>query len=143
MTKAELVILIVTVAGFYPVLKALKWLWRHNVSGPIAARADEIVSTVVVRELKERDGNGGHNLTDISDKLDHLKDQVGELEKRTQIIRTGSTTPEPLGHYAQDRLHELGTLLAGVAVRVELLWQALKQDYELPDLPTIAKTEDK
>lgn len=138
MSSDQAVILVITVAGFYPVSKVLKWLWRHNVSGPAWDRADTIVTTVVIRELKERDQNGGHNLTDISDKVDAIAEK---LDERTQVTRVGSSEPEALGHYAQDRLHELGTVLTGVAFRVELMWRHLKNGDPLPDLPSIAKVD--
>lgn len=49
-----------------PLRRPFFYVWRRLVGEPLAAWFDSIVTAVVVREVKEPDGNGGHNLADLA-----------------------------------------------------------------------------
>jgi hypothetical protein len=73
------------IVAFPPTRRTLRWLWRRNVSEPLTVKADEIVSTVVVRELKQR--NDGSSLIDLGDKVDRLGTQVHDIKNQLVVVR--------------------------------------------------------
>lgn len=93
-----------------------------------------------IRDIKATVGkpNGNGDLATMSaqllDKVDAVKQQ---LEDRTHVTRAGSTEPEELAPYTQERLHDILGAIARVETMVAMLWRALKDDYNLPDLPSM------
>lgn len=140
MTTTQIVIVAVTVVVVVAIITGRK----------LTVTFKDVKATVerTERNVGEKNGNGA--LTDMSAKtLGHLAelDRKVEnidirLEERTHITREGSTEPEDLGPYAQQRLHDILGSLARLETMVVLLWRALQADYDLPELPSLTEPKE-
>lgn len=83
LTVAGAVTALTVIARFSPLRRLAKFLWCRNISEPLTQKADDIVTGVVQRELKER--NGGYSLADLRDQLDNLRLGITE---RFNVVQT-------------------------------------------------------
>jgi hypothetical protein len=90
------------------------------------ANGNGAVTTMQARTLGE--------LAELAKKVSELN---ARLEERTHIVRHGQSEPEELASYTQDRLHDVLSAIAVIKLQLDTLWTFLKDDYPLPDLPSL------
>lgn len=104
-----------------------------------------------VREVKEAVGepNGNGNLSTMNARAlaEMAELRAGlqavnlRLDERTEVVRLGSTTPEPLADYTQERMHDVLNAVAKLSMQVQTLWMFLQEDYALPALSSMEETK--
>lgn len=81
--------------------------------------------------------NGSGDAMTVLSELDRKVSVLDQrLDDRTHVLRQGRTEREELGPYTQDRLHDVLGAVAVLALKIDTLWRFLKDDYQLPDLPS-------
>lgn len=121
----------------------------HEAKDAAKAAADKV--DVVAQHLGETNGDGNiarmveRVLAESAETKAELVAVNARLDERTHVKRVGRDEPEELAVYTQDRMHDILNLLNVVAMQLGTLWTFLKEDYSLPDLPSLSipKPEDK
>lgn len=110
----------------------------------VVAEKTEQHAADVKKTVGEANGNGDvttmqarilGELAEVDRKVDNVNSR---LDERTHVVRHGRAEPEELAVYTQDRMHDVLTALAVLKLQLDTLWRFLKDDYQLPDLPSIA-----
>ncbi len=62
-----------------PLMRPIKWVWRHLVSDPLSAWSQQQVAEVVKNVLMQP--NGGHSLADVAKQVQELRGDVTEIKE--------------------------------------------------------------